>query len=210
MDEPFGAIDPITRDRLQGEFLRLQAEVGKTVVFVTHDLDEAVRLGDRIAVLREGGVLEQYASPADVLGRPASRFVADFVGADRGLKRLGVIPVDLDRLETPVSVSPGQSLSGARIALAGVGAVDGAGVVIDGDGRLVGELHRADAIGDGSVKDRCRPVGAAVGSTASLKDVTSALLLSDTGWVAVVDGDRLLGVLTPEAVHAAARRVAGP
>ena len=95
MDEPFGAIDPITRDRLQGEFLRLQAEVGKTVVFVTHDVDEAVRLGDRIAVLREGGVLEQYATPAEVLGRPASPFVADFVGADRGLKRLSVIPVDL-------------------------------------------------------------------------------------------------------------------
>ncbi|HJV09063.1 MAG TPA: ATP-binding cassette domain-containing protein, partial [Acidimicrobiales bacterium] len=75
MDEPFGAIDPITRDRLQGEFLRLQGEVGKTILFVTHDLDEAVRLGDRIAVLREGGVLEQYAPPAEILGRPASPFV---------------------------------------------------------------------------------------------------------------------------------------
>ena len=208
MDEPFGAIDPITRDRLQGEFLRLQAEVGKTVVFVTHDLDEAVRLGDRIAVLREGGVLEQYASPADVLGRPGSPFVADFVGADRGLKRLGVIPVDLDRLETPVTLAPGQSLSGARIALAGAG--DAAAAVVDVDGRVVGELHRADAVGDGSVQDRCRPVVAAVGPTATLKDVISALLLSDAGWVAVVDGDRLLGVLTPEAVHAAARRVANP
>ncbi len=80
MDEPFGAIDPITRDRLQGDFLRLQAEVGKTVVFVTHDIDEAVRLGDRIAVLSEGGVLEQYAPPADVLGRPASAFVARLRG----------------------------------------------------------------------------------------------------------------------------------
>ena len=104
MDEPFGAIDPITRHRLQGEFLRLQAEVGKTVLFVTHDIDEAVRLGDRIAVLREGGVLEQYASPADVLGRPASPFVADFVGADRGLKRLSVIPVDVGRLLSPVTL----------------------------------------------------------------------------------------------------------
>ncbi len=90
MDEPFGAIDPITRDRLQVEFLRLQGEVGKTVVFVTHDIDEAVRLGDRIALLREGGVLEQYGTPAEVLGRPATPFVADFVGADRGLKRLGL------------------------------------------------------------------------------------------------------------------------
>jgi osmoprotectant transport system ATP-binding protein len=94
MDEPFGAIDPITRDRLQGEFARLQDELHKTVVFVTHDVDEAVRLGDRIAILAEGGRLEQYASPADVLGAPATPFVADFVGADRGIKRLGVLRID--------------------------------------------------------------------------------------------------------------------
>src|SRR5256714_5265084 len=80
MDEPFGAIDPITRDRLQGEFLRLQSDLRKTVVFVTHDVDEAVRLGDRIAILAEGGRLEQYAPPAELLARPATPFVADFVG----------------------------------------------------------------------------------------------------------------------------------
>ena len=101
MDEPFGAIDRIARDRLQGEFLRLQAELKKTVVFVTHDVDEAVRIGNRIAVLRQGGVLEQYARPADVLGKPASTFVADFVGADRGLKRLSVTPIDAAELEPP-------------------------------------------------------------------------------------------------------------
>ncbi|MGI8810401.1 MAG: ABC transporter ATP-binding protein [Acidimicrobiales bacterium] len=205
MDEPFGAIDPITRERLQGEFLRLQAEVGKTVVFVTHDIDEAVRLGDRIAVLREGGVLEQYASPADVLGRPASPFVADFVGADRGLKRLSVIPVDVGRLEQPVRFTPETPLAEARPGLWASSAV-----VVDVDGRLVGELRPSDATGEGTVGDRCRPVAAAVASTATLKDVSSALLLSDSGWVAVVDGDRLLGVLTPEAVHAAARRAATP
>jgi osmoprotectant transport system ATP-binding protein len=76
MDEPFGAIDPIARDRLQGEFLRLQGELNKTVVFVTHDVDEAVRLGDRIAVLRDGGILEQYDTPANILGKPATAFVA--------------------------------------------------------------------------------------------------------------------------------------
>jgi len=203
MDEPFGAIDPITRDRLQGEFLRLQAEVGKTVVFVTHDVDEAVRLGDRIAVLREGGVLEQYAPPADVLGRPASPFVADFVGADRGLKRLSVIPVDVGRIEQPVTLTADTSLAQARVALG-----DAAAAVVDVDGRLVGELRPAEAEGDGTVGDRCRPVTSKVDRTASLKDVSSALLLSDAGWVAVVDGDKLLGVLTPEAVHAAARRAA--
>ena len=204
MDEPFGAIDPITRDRLQGEFLRLQGAVGKTVVFVTHDVDEAVRLGDRIAVLREGGVLEQYASPADVLGRPASRFVADFVGADRGLKRLSVIPIDLGRLEKPVTCTPDTSLADARLVLGASSAA-----VVDVDGRLVGELRPGDASGDGTVGDRSRPVTATVDRTATLKDVSSALLLSDSGWVAVVDGDRLLGVLTPESVHAAARRAAG-
>ncbi|TMK88911.1 MAG: ATP-binding cassette domain-containing protein [Actinobacteria bacterium] len=101
MDEPFGAIDPIARDRLQAEFLRLQGELKKTVVFVTHDIDEAVRLGDRIAVLRDGGVLEQYDTPANVLGRPANPFVAGFVGGDRGLKRLSVTAIDVDGLEPP-------------------------------------------------------------------------------------------------------------
>jgi osmoprotectant transport system ATP-binding protein len=93
MDEPFGAVDPIARDRLQAEFLRLQEQVRKTVVFVTHDMDEAVRLGDRIAVLRQGGYLEQYADPASVLGSPATAFVADFVGQDRAIKKLAVTPI---------------------------------------------------------------------------------------------------------------------
>src|SRR5829696_7349921 len=95
MDEPFGAIDPITRERLQNEFLRLQAEVRKTIVFVTHDIEEAVKLGDRIAILQQGGVLAQYDTPAEILARPATAFVADFVGADRGLKRLKVTPITL-------------------------------------------------------------------------------------------------------------------
>ena len=93
MDEPFSAVDPIVRARLQEEFLRLQADVRKTIVLVTHDLDEAVRLGDRIAVLSEGGHLEQYAPPAELLGDPASDFVREFVGADRGVRRLAVTPV---------------------------------------------------------------------------------------------------------------------
>ena len=101
MDEPFSAIDPIARGRLQEEFLRVQAEVRKTIVFVTHDLDEAVRLGDRIAVFRQGGVLEQHDTPAAVLASPATPFVADFVGADRGLRRLAVTPIAAGDLEQP-------------------------------------------------------------------------------------------------------------
>jgi osmoprotectant transport system ATP-binding protein len=90
MDEPFGAIDPITRERLQDELLRLQDELRKTIVFVTHDIDEAIKMGDRIAILREGGRLAQYGTPEEILLHPADDFVARFVGADRGLKRLSL------------------------------------------------------------------------------------------------------------------------
>jgi osmoprotectant transport system ATP-binding protein len=93
MDEPFGAIDPINRERLQNEFLRLQAEIRKTIVFVTHDIDEAIKMGDRIAILQEGGRLAQYATPAELLLRPANAFVEGFVGADRALKRLSLMRV---------------------------------------------------------------------------------------------------------------------
>ena len=94
MDEPFGALDPITRARLQEELVRLQSEVRKTIVFVTHDIEEAVAIGDRIAIFRQGGVLEQHDTPARLLGHPATPFVADFVGGDRGLKQLSVTLVD--------------------------------------------------------------------------------------------------------------------
>ncbi|MDN4171809.1 ATP-binding cassette domain-containing protein [Nocardioides sp. SOB77] len=99
MDEPFGAVDPVVRVRLQDEFLRLQRELGKTVVLVTHDIDEAVRMGDRVAVFAAGGRLAQHATPAELLARPADDFVADFVGSERGLRRLTVTPVDPEHLE---------------------------------------------------------------------------------------------------------------
>jgi osmoprotectant transport system ATP-binding protein len=106
MDEPFGAIDPITRERLQDDFLRLHREIRKTVVFVTHDIDEAIKMGDRICILREGGILAQYDTPEAILSNPGDEFVARFVGADRGLKRLA-----LRRLEEvdllPAAQAPG-------------------------------------------------------------------------------------------------------
>ena len=105
MDEPFSAIDPIARGRLQDEFLRVQREVRKTIVFVTHDLDEAVRLADRIAIFRQGGILEQFGTPAELLGSPATKFVADFVGGQRGLRRLSVTPIERGDLETTDGVS---------------------------------------------------------------------------------------------------------
>jgi osmoprotectant transport system ATP-binding protein len=99
MDEPFGALDPITRARLQDEFLRLHQEIRKTVIFVTHDIDEAIKMGDRIAILREGGVLAQYDTPDEILAQPADEFVARFVGRDRALKRLALRRVDEIQLE---------------------------------------------------------------------------------------------------------------
>jgi osmoprotectant transport system ATP-binding protein len=107
MDEPFGAIDPITRGRLQDEFLRLQQRVQKTVVFVTHDIDEAIKMGDRIAILRQGGHLAQYDTPAEILTNPADDFVAEFVGADRALKRLGLATLRDVELVAPNGLRPG-------------------------------------------------------------------------------------------------------
>ncbi|HEY8472989.1 MAG TPA: ABC transporter ATP-binding protein [Natronosporangium sp.] len=127
MDEPFSAVDPIVRSRLQEEFLRLQAEVRKTIVLVTHDLDEAIRLGDRIAVLSQGGVLQQYDEPARLLGEPASAFVREFVGTDRGIRRLAVTPVTPEllvrdeRADGPV-VALGSSLYDALAEMLEAGA----------------------------------------------------------------------------------------
>jgi osmoprotectant transport system ATP-binding protein len=104
MDEPFSAVDPIVRVRLQDEFLRLQRTVRKTIVLVTHDLDEAVRLADRVVVLSEHGTLEQFATPAELLSKPANAFVREFIGADRGIKRLRVTPIDPKRLARVNSV----------------------------------------------------------------------------------------------------------
>jgi osmoprotectant transport system ATP-binding protein len=104
MDEPFGAIDPINRERLQNEFLRLQNELRKTIVFVTHDIDEAIKMGDRIAILREGGKLVQFDTPSNILANPADEFVAQFVGVDRGLKRMALTTLAEIQLE-PVGPS---------------------------------------------------------------------------------------------------------
>ena len=119
MDEPFGAVDPINRERLQNEFLRLQSELRKTILFVTHDIDEAIKMGDRIAVLQEGGRVAQYATPAELLMAPADDFVEDFVGADRALKRLALLRVsDIHLWEAPLA-HVGQSTAEVRAKLEG-------------------------------------------------------------------------------------------
>jgi osmoprotectant transport system ATP-binding protein len=203
MDEPFSAVDPIVRERLQSEFLRLQAAVRKTIVFVTHDIEEAVRLGDRIAVMSQGGHVEQFATPAELLGKPASTFVADFVGADRGLKRLAVTGIDIDDLEHPPVVHVADGLADARAELTRAGARWA--VVLDDDGGLHGWLSLDRASGAGTVGSAARRMEAWVRADASLKAAFSTMLQLEAGWVAVLDGDRFLGVLTPESLHAALR-----
>jgi osmoprotectant transport system ATP-binding protein len=203
-DEPFGAIDPVTRVRLQDEFLRLQGEVQKTVVFVTHDIEEAVKMGDRIAILDVGGVLEQYATPAEVLGRPASAMVRDFVGRDRALKRLRVTPIEIECLEHPPTVAPDATLADARVAIAKWDA--GWVAVVDERGELRGYVDDAHATGEGAVTDRLQRVETWVPVEQDLQDVLATMLLTREGWVSVLDGVRFVGVLTPEAVYRTLRR----
>ena len=159
MDEPFGAVDPIVRDRLQNEFLRIQRDQGTTVLFVTHDIDEAIKLGDRVAVMR-GGKLVQYAPPAELLAHPVNDFVAEFVGSDRGLKRLALLTVGGVDLDTSVAraampanapiLSPANTLRDALIRMLASEAQ--VGVVLDGQRYLgvltlakIGKMIRSDA-----------------------------------------------------------------
>jgi len=142
MDEPFGALDPITRDRLQNEFLRLHRQIRKTVIFVTHDIDEAIKMGDKIAILREGGVLAQYASPVEILTSPADGFVAQFVGADRALKRLALSNVgDLELLDSAPDAASAPALTpdtSLRDALSQILTEDGRPLPVSENGGVKG------------------------------------------------------------------------
>ena len=149
MDEPFGALDPITRERLQDEFLRLHEALPKTVIFVTHDIDEAIKLGTRVAVLREGGKLAQYAAPDELLAEPADEFVARFVGADRGLKRLSLVrladvdldPPDLHEEGDPL-LEPETTLRDALSIMLSEGRARAS--VVDGGGNVSGSISLGD------------------------------------------------------------------
>jgi osmoprotectant transport system ATP-binding protein len=198
MDEPFGAVDPIVRSRLQDEFLRLQQEVQKTIVFVTHDIDEAIKMGDRIAIFEQGGVLAQYAPPEELLAEPASDFVADFLGAERGLKRLALIPVSAVKAEPGPVVSPDDPGSLALAAAEAFGS-DWA-VAVDGDRRLLGWVNAAEAAERARVGDaEIRPFLLQVDADDSLRAALNAMVQSHTGVaVRVSDGDRYEGLITQE------------
>ncbi|MEV0276850.1 betaine/proline/choline family ABC transporter ATP-binding protein [Streptomyces sp. NPDC050610] len=208
MDEPFGAVDPVVREHLQNEFLRLQSQVRKTVLFVTHDIEEAVRLGDRIAVYGEGRI-EQFDPPTTVLGAPATPYVADFVGADRGLKRLSVTPIEPGDLVQPPVVHLNDPLPDAAARLAAADPEARWAVVLDDADHLHGWVSADALTGSGSVRDHSRRMAAWLPVGASLKQAFSTMLQHDAGWIAVLDGegaDHFLGVLTPARLHEALRR----
>ncbi|MGV4980522.1 ABC transporter ATP-binding protein [Streptomyces sp. NPDC001709] len=203
MDEPFGAVDPVVREQLQDEFLRMQAAVRKTVLLVTHDIEEAVRLGDRIAVYGQGRI-EQFDTPGAVLGAPATPYVASFVGADRGLKRLSVTTIEPDDLEQPPVArldEPAERAVGRLRAEEARWAV-----VLDAHGDLHGWVGIDELARGGTVGDRTHRMTAWVPVGAPLKQAFGVMLQYDAGWVAVLDGARFLGVLTPAKLHEALRR----
>jgi osmoprotectant transport system ATP-binding protein len=204
MDEPFGAIDPINRERLQDEFLRLQSEIRKTIVFVTHDIDEAIKMGDRIAIMREGGRLAQYATPDELLAAPADEFVAKFVGADRGLKRLTLSHLGDIELADGVVVRVGDAAAEARRRAADKGVEEV--VVIDGGERPVGRLPIARLNGKPVAAEDADPLAAIGGRTTSLRDALSLVVADRNRPLVVVEDDgRLAGLVSLDLISDALR-----
>jgi osmoprotectant transport system ATP-binding protein len=201
MDEPFGAIDPINRERLQNEFLRLQAEIRKTVLFVTHDIDEAIKMGDRIAVMREGGRVEQYATPAELLMAPANEFVEDFVGADRALKRLALMRVsDINLWEAPLA-HVGQSTGEVRAKLAAPDVEIPYPLLVDGERRPLGWLSERDLVPDVVPSRPDSPLGPVLERDDVMRDALADLLQGESQYAPVVDHEgRIDGVLSVEII----------
>jgi osmoprotectant transport system ATP-binding protein len=199
MDEPFGAIDPINRERLQNEFLRLQSEIRKTVLFVTHDIDEAIKMGDRIAILKAGGHLAQYATPAELLMAPADEFVKDFVGSDRALKRLALMRVrDIDLWEAPLAYV-GQPTSEVRAKLSGAEVPHS--LLVDSERRPIGWLSESDLDKDTVPQRPDTGPEPILDADDVMRDALSDLLQTETQYAPVTDGEgRIAGVLSVEII----------
>jgi osmoprotectant transport system ATP-binding protein len=221
MDEPFGAVDPINRERLQNEFLRLQAEVRKTILFVTHDIDEAIKMGDRVAVLKQGGRLAQYATPAELLMSPADSFVEDFVGADRALKRLSLMRVsDIDLWKAPLAFV-GQATSEVRSKLEDAEVPHA--LLVDSERRPLGWLSESDLAADVVPQRPDSGPEPILDRDDAMRDALSDLMQAESLYAPVVDGEgRISGVLSVEIIseflnsdealveeHAAAERPLG-
>jgi len=200
MDEPFGAVDPIVRDRLQNEFLRLQETIAKTILFVTHDIDEAIKMGDLVAVFQTGGVLAQFGTPLDILAAPATEFVARFVGQDRGLKRLSLLRVSDVALQPAVTARPGDSAGDARRR-----ALDDPQrylLMIDASNRPLGWVAHGDIPAEGVLSESmANPVSPTVNKRTTLKDALSMMLDADVQTGIVVDRNGAVqGLLTMDAI----------
>jgi osmoprotectant transport system ATP-binding protein len=199
MDEPFSAVDPIVRDDLQQQLLRLQSELDKTIVFVTHDIDEAIKLGDRVAVFRVGGRLAQFATPTELLAKPADDFVSSFVGRDRGYRALGFLTASGVPLEPLLTVKVGEKSTG-----------DGWVVVVDEQNRPLGWLDPSSTVdtasADGLVSGGSlyEVDGAAAGTAGSLRNALDSALSSPAGLGIAVDADgAVAGSVNADAVLAA-------
>jgi osmoprotectant transport system ATP-binding protein len=202
MDEPFSAVDPVVRAQLQDEFLRLQEGLGKTIVFVTHDIDEAIKLGDQVAVLRVGGTLAQLATPAELLSRPADAFVAGFVGRDRGYRALGFTVAGALPLRDEPTVPLGADLSDAVRR-----AEDGWVLVVDDQDRPQGWLALTGVADDalhGPVTPHLLNLGGTLATVdGTLRAALDAALSSPSGRGVIVDGDeRFLGTVSASQVLA--------
>ena len=205
MDEPFGAVDPIVRERLQNEFLRLHRALGTTVLFVTHDIDEAIKMGNRVAVMQLGGHLAQYAPPIELLAQPASDFVSRFVGVDRGLKRLSLLTVRDASLEPGVVARVGEDAELARRR-----ALEGESewvLLLGADDKPLGWM-RLSQLGSGRVLteeyvDASSPL---IHFETTLRDALSMMLTSAVQTAVVVDDrDRYHGMLSFDEIRDAFR-----
>ena len=201
MDEPFGAIDPITRGELQNEFLKIQQDIRKTIIFVTHDIYEAIRMGDKIALMKEGRLV-QYAPPADLLYRPKDEFVAGFVGADRGLKGLQLIRAKEVMWRSPPTAKPDEEVIVARERMEREG-IDWL-AVIDDEGRFTGWVVSSDLERGQKVKEIMSTSEITATVSAVLSEALSLMLTCGLNVLAIVDQhNRLEGVLTFQAIQEA-------
>jgi osmoprotectant transport system ATP-binding protein len=209
MDEPFGAVDPIVRERLQNEFLRLQEELAKTILFVTHDIDEAIKMGDLVAVMEVGGHLAQFAPPDEILANPASEFVARFVGADRGLKRLSLSRVAELELRSVVTAKVGDDAATARREAQ----ADPFRylLLVDDEHRPIGWIGEDEIPTNGDLTESmAESMSPILNRRTTLKDALSLLLDADVQAGIVVDRkDRVLGLVTVDMIAERMRETAG-
>ncbi len=197
MDEPFGAIDPINREHLQNEFLKVQEKIKKTIIFVTHDINEAIKMGDKICLLKDGHLV-QFASPEEILTHPKNDFVADFVGGDRTLKRLNLFTIKRAMRTNPPTIHQDETIETAQNMLAKKNLQYL--IVVNGEGTLTGIIDKHDITSKATwIKEIVSPTKAWLMDHASLKDGLSEIFTHDYGFLVVVDDtQKVLGWLHTE------------